>query len=112
MNCVSVYKRLLVKVDGEYLSSNRIVKMFADDKNHGIKARILCNDDTNNGYGFQSILRSQVTVAQLLRRFYHQRLLLSILRIFDISKFILIFCKRMQEFRAIEEFNKYSIIIQ
>lgn len=83
-------KKMLVKADGEYLSSSRIVKMYTDDKNHGIKARILCNDDTNNGYEFQSILPSQGTVTQLLCRFYHQGHPLSILRIFDISKFILI----------------------
>lgn len=60
-NCVSVWqKKLLVKVDGEYLPSSRIVKVTADDKNHGVKTRIMCNDDTNNGCEFLSILRSQL----------------------------------------------------
>lgn len=75
-------------MNGEYLPSSRIVKVIADDKNQGIKTCILCNDDTNNGYEFQSILRSQVRVALLFRRFYHQGLPLSILRIFDTFKFI------------------------
>lgn len=39
-------KESLVKVNVEYLSSSRFVKLIADDKNRGIKVRILCNSDT------------------------------------------------------------------
>lgn len=52
--------KLLVKVNGEYLPFSRIVKVTADDKNHGVKTRIMCKDNTNNGCEFLSILRSQL----------------------------------------------------
>lgn len=39
-------KKLLVKVDIEYPAYGRFVKVMADDKNRGVKARIPRNDDT------------------------------------------------------------------